>query len=98
VLYATWVLHATIPGWSSLVCIQIIFNGTILTAVGLVGDYVARIYEESKGRPLYVVAGKLNSFSSPQELSRVVQLDVDSRCDKSSAGVTVPQRGPLNVA
>jgi len=30
----------TIPGWTSLVCLQIIFSETILTAVGLVGSYV----------------------------------------------------------
>ena len=34
---------------------RLIFSGAILTAIGLVGDYVARIYEETKGRPLYVI-------------------------------------------
>ena len=37
------VAKTTIPGWTSLVCLQIVFSGTILTAVGLVGSYVARI-------------------------------------------------------
>ena len=60
-IFAALVAKTTIPGWTSLVCLQIVFSGTILTAVGLVGSYVARIYEESKQRPLYVVAG-LNNF------------------------------------
>ena len=47
-------------GWSSLVCLQLIFSGAILTAIGLVGDYVARIYEETKGRPLYVISEAVN--------------------------------------
>ena len=55
-LYATLVSHATVPGWSALACLQILLSGTTLTAVGLVGDYVARIYEELKDRPLYVVS------------------------------------------
>jgi dolichol-phosphate mannosyltransferase len=56
VVYETFVLQTTVRGWSSLVCLQLLFSGATLTAVGLVGDYVARIYEEAKGRPLYVVS------------------------------------------
>ena len=60
VVYEAIVLKTTVRGWSSLVCIQMLFSGAILTALGLVGDYVARIYEEIKGRPLYVVAEAIN--------------------------------------
>jgi dolichol-phosphate mannosyltransferase len=66
VVYSIWavyeklVLHTTEPGWSSLVCLQLLFSGATLTAVGLMGDYVARIYEEVKGRPLYVLSTALN--------------------------------------
>ena len=60
VLYEAIVLRTTVQGWSSLVCLQVLFNGAILTAVGLVGDYVARIYDESKRRPLYVLTEMMN--------------------------------------
>jgi dolichol-phosphate mannosyltransferase len=60
VLYETLVLKTTVRGWSSLVCLQALFSGETLTAVGMVGDYVARIYEESKGRPLYVLSEMIN--------------------------------------
>lgn len=60
-IFSALVAKTTIQGWTSLVCLQIIFSGTILLAVGMVGSYVARIYEESKQRPLYVV-GSLNNF------------------------------------
>jgi dolichol-phosphate mannosyltransferase len=66
-IFAALIAKATMPGWTSLVCLQIIFSGTILTAVGLVGSYVARIYEESKQRPLYVIAG-LNNFEAAETL------------------------------
>ena len=59
-LFETLVLGTTVRGWSSSICFQILFSGATLTAVGLVGDYVARIYEEVKGRPLYVLAEALN--------------------------------------
>lgn len=60
VIYETFVLHTTVRGWSSLVCLQVLFSGATLTAVGLVGDYVARIYEELKGRPIYVLSDARN--------------------------------------
>ena len=64
VLYEALVLRTTVQGWSSLVCLQVLFNGAILTAIGLVGDYVARIYEECKGRPLYVLS-EMTNFDTP---------------------------------
>ncbi len=60
VVYETFVLRTTVRGWSSLVCFQVLFSGATLTAIGLVGDYVARIYEELKCRPLYVVSDARN--------------------------------------
>jgi glycosyltransferase involved in cell wall biosynthesis len=59
-VYAEYVLKATVPGWTSLACLNIVFSGVTLVAVGLVGEYVAHIYEEAKGRPLYVVSDSVN--------------------------------------
>lgn len=60
VLYATYAARSTVPGWSSLASLQVLFGGVTLSAIGLVGDYLARVYEEAKGRPLYVVAETRN--------------------------------------
>lgn len=56
---ALWT-HTLVPGWASVVILQCIFSGMILLALGAIGDYVGRNYEESKGRPLYVVASTFN--------------------------------------
>jgi len=64
-IFGALIAKTTMPGWTSLACLQIIFSGTILTSVGVLGNYVAKIYEESKHRPLYVVAG-LNNFGMPE--------------------------------
>ncbi|MFE5317096.1 glycosyltransferase family 2 protein [Paenibacillus sp. NPDC056579] len=55
VLYARLFTEATIPGWTSLTIIQLLFNGFILIMLGIVGEYIGRIYDETKGRPLYIV-------------------------------------------
>jgi glycosyltransferase involved in cell wall biosynthesis len=92
-LYAAFVLKATVPGWTSLVALQVIFSGAMLTAIGLLGDYVARIYEEVKGRPLYVLAETLNLKQPAEQISRAVVLD--SR--KPAPAVTpVPHRDVVN--
>ena len=48
-----------LPGWTSLMVIVLFLGGIQLITVGIVGEYVARIYEEVKERPLYLVARKL---------------------------------------
>lgn len=73
-VFAEVVLKATVPGWTSLVCLNIIFSGVTLIAIGLVGEYVARIYEEAKGRPLYVVADSANVESGRPHIAKGVIL------------------------
>jgi dolichol-phosphate mannosyltransferase len=49
-----------VPGWSSLTVLVSLLGGATLMSVGIVGEYVGKIYEQSKGRPLYLVGGTLN--------------------------------------
>ena len=44
------------PGWATLVAIVLFIGGVQLVSVGFVGQYVSRIFEESKKRPLYFVS------------------------------------------
>jgi dolichol-phosphate mannosyltransferase len=46
--------HDLVPGWSSVVCSIVILGGLQLIFIGLIGEYLARIFEEVKGRPLYL--------------------------------------------
>ncbi|STY34065.1 Bactoprenol glucosyl transferase homolog from prophage CPS-53 [Listeria fleischmannii subsp. coloradonensis] len=46
---------ATVPGWASIVIIQLIFFGIVLLVLGVIGEYIGRMYEEVKHRPLYVI-------------------------------------------
>jgi glycosyltransferase involved in cell wall biosynthesis len=49
-----------VPGWTSLMVALCLIGGSILMGLGLVGEYIAKIYEEIKGRPLYVVQEAVN--------------------------------------
>lgn len=44
-----------IPGWSSLVVGITLLGGIQLTVLGFIGEYLIRIFEEVKGRPLYII-------------------------------------------
>lgn len=45
----------TSPGWASLIVVSLFFNGIILFILGIIGEYIGRIYDEAKGRPLYLI-------------------------------------------
>lgn len=46
-------LHDTVPGWSSLMISLWLAGGTILVSLGIVGEYIGKIYIEVKDRPRY---------------------------------------------
>jgi len=55
VLYQKLFTTTTITGWSSIIVIQLFFSGIILMMLGVIGEYIGRIYDEAKNRPLYIV-------------------------------------------
>ena len=44
-----------VPGWHWAVCALVLLDGVILCAMGVQGAYTQRIYDEVKGRPLYII-------------------------------------------
>lgn len=59
-LYGKLILDKTPPGWTSLMVALMLFGGTQLVLIGIMGEYIARIYDEVKQRPYYVVGGTIN--------------------------------------
>jgi len=55
------------PGYASLLIVMLFCTGMLLVSNGIQGEYIARIFEEVKGRPLYVVAKKLGFDTVPAE-------------------------------
>ncbi len=63
-MYSVYVRLATdewVSGWTSLLDSILFMGGVQLIAIGILGEYVARIYNESKHRPLYILKKGLNS-------------------------------------
>jgi dolichol-phosphate mannosyltransferase len=62
-LMAAWIVigkllypETIVQGWTSMIVAVLFLGGAQLLSIGILGEYVARIYRETKGRPLYVVA------------------------------------------
>lgn len=49
-----FILKDLITGWASLIGVTLILGGCQLMFIGLIGQYLARIFEEVKGRPRYI--------------------------------------------
>jgi len=60
-LYLAWILLRAVfvgdlvVGWASLIAVTLILGGCQLLFIGLIGQYLARVFDEVKGRPIYVV-------------------------------------------
>ena len=48
--------HESVPGWPTVVASMMFLSGVQLLFIGILGEYLARIYDEVKGRPPYIVA------------------------------------------
>jgi glycosyltransferase involved in cell wall biosynthesis len=48
-----------LPGFATVILVELILGSVLMVALGLIGEYLARIYEETKGRPLYLVSEAL---------------------------------------
>ena len=68
VLYGHFVLnHPLVPGWTSIMSAISIFGTIQMLLFGVLGEYVGRIYEQVKQRPLYIVKEIVRSTISTRD-------------------------------
>jgi glycosyltransferase involved in cell wall biosynthesis len=70
-LLAVWIVvghllrpETTTSGWTSMLVVVLFMGGVQLMSIGLLGAYIARVYDQVKGRPLYVVRERLGFAES----------------------------------
>ncbi|MGN0482902.1 MAG: glycosyltransferase family 2 protein [Lachnospiraceae bacterium] len=51
-----FLMGKTVPGWSSMICILCFLGGIQLLALGVIGEYIGKIYLETKQRPRYIIS------------------------------------------
>ncbi|MEM1166170.1 MAG: glycosyltransferase family 2 protein [Planctomycetota bacterium] len=51
----SYFFFSTEPGWASVMSVVAFFGGVQLLVLGVIGEYLGRLYEQAKGRPLFVI-------------------------------------------
>jgi polyisoprenyl-phosphate glycosyltransferase len=73
---ASWLAGETIQGWTSLMAVVILIGSAQLFVIGLMGEYLGRLYMEAKRRPLFVIE---SIICGDQTLQSPMTLDHESR-------------------
>ena len=53
-----FILGRTVPGWASMTCIFCFIGGIQLISLGVLGEYIGKIYLETKARPRYIISDR----------------------------------------
>ncbi len=71
--YGAFILNKVVPGWTSIVFLQCLFFGITLLGISAIGEYVGRIYEEAKVRPLYILDHVVNLHADGVQRVAIMQ-------------------------
>lgn len=67
VIVAKTLIHGRdVPGYASLMVVVLFMFGLVLLSLGIIGEYLARIFVEVKGRPVYIVRETIGEVRQPQ--------------------------------
>jgi dolichol-phosphate mannosyltransferase len=66
-LVARFVFRSTVQGWTAEVVLVSLLAAVQLLMIGILGEYVGRIYEQVKGRPIYVAGDTVNLDRRPDD-------------------------------
>ena len=62
---------SVIAGWNLVMAMQLVLTGILLTMMGIIGEYIGRIYDEARDRPLYIVSECYGMMKKERNVRRV---------------------------
>ena len=89
ILYA-WIAGHSIQGWTSLMLVVVVLGAVQMFVLALMGEYIGRLYNEAKGRPLYIVQEIAGATGREGRLGQVAEATANS--DRPGGSGTVPTR------
>ena len=79
-----------VSGWPSLICIITFIGGTQLLSIGILGQYLAKTYLETKRRPIYIIRSRENQNKESQKYQQKVLRNEYSLTPILSSSVSPP--------
>lgn len=58
----SWIVGKTVSGWASMICIVSFLGGVQLLCTGVIGQYVGKVYMETKHRPRYIISKRTDNM------------------------------------
>ena len=55
-------MNKSVEGWASIICIISFFSGIQILSLGVIGEYIGKIYLETKGRPRYIISDRTDNM------------------------------------
>lgn len=98
-LVGTLIFGANLPGFPTLIVSVMLFSGIQLISLGVIGEYLGRVYEEVKARPLYIVSDTIGLQPKEERVSKPTEPDarlvaIDERIgDPSGAPTSIKRYG-----
>ena len=89
-LYAIYAIYErlaygnTPAGFTALIVAITFFSGIQLLFLGLIGEYLGRVYDEAKGRPLFIVADVVRGGPQAADRGSPLELVDDDRADHTA--------------
>ncbi len=79
-LFMALVIKATVPGWASIVIPIYLVCGVQLLSLGIIGEYVGKIYLETKRRPRFIISSSVKPRTCDEVASKhqLVELDLNT--------------------
>ncbi len=85
-----WAAGENIPGWTSLMLVVVVLGAVQMFVLALMGEYIGRLYNEAKGRPLYIVQEVAGAAPSGARLGYIA--DATANSDKPGGKGKRPTR------
>ena len=89
ILYA-WIAGHNVAGWTSLMLVVVVLGAVQMFVLALMGEYIGRLYNEAKRRPLYIVQEIAGADNRVGTLGQVAEASANS--DSPGGSGTVPIR------
>jgi polyisoprenyl-phosphate glycosyltransferase len=88
-IIVTWLSGYTVQGWASTIVIVVFLGAAQMFVLGMIGEYLGRLYLEVKNRPLYLIADVVGEARKRGNLGYNAQAEVTTEDQTAETGSTI---------